>query len=224
MEFCGKYNVQIKPQTRRNGKRRYAEKFSALSMETEQDITLYDYEIRDVDAWEGAGTPLRVFIDVTETFGTGPNGPTVSISVNNTDKLSFAGLGFGDGSNDSSMAFVASLDDANTALSALTIHTTAAEDAVSASGVLSLGACDSEGWMAESDVTTSAKERGAWGDWRGRCSDEGWAEHNISFRYRFGTLPIVESVWPFAAPVGGGLTVEVRVFVEGAPTVKAFHI
>lgn len=113
------------------------------------------------------------------------------------------------------MAFVAELDDANTALSALTIHTTAADDAVSSSGVLSLGACDSGGWRSESNDATSTKESGAWSNWPGGCRDGAWAEHNVSFGYRMGTLPILKSVWPIAAPVGGGLMVEVRTLSKG---------
>lgn len=113
------------------------------------------------------------------------------------------------------MAFVAELDDANTALSALTIHTTAADDAVSSSGVLSLGACDSGRWISESDGATSTEESGARSNWQGSCPDGAWAERNVSFGYRMGTLPVLKSVWPIAAPVGGGLMVEVRTLSNG---------
>lgn len=184
-----------------------------------QDITLYDYEIRDVDAWEDQGTPLRVTVDVTETLGTGPHSPTVSISGSDREGLSFAALGLGDGLEDSSTAFVADLDDANKAISALTIHTTADDGAVSASGVLSLGACDSGEWatIEASSVgadATAGGARAAWWDWRNGCREGGWAGLNVTFGYRMGTMPVLESVWPAFAPVAGGLTVEVGVLTE----------
>lgn len=167
----------------------------------EQDITLYDIEIRDVDAWEGRGTPLQVSLGVTETLGTGSHGPAVSVS--SVQGLSFAALGVGDGVKDSNMAFIANLDDANVALSTLTIHTTADDRAIAASGVLSIGACDSGEW-------TGAGRDGAGGwDWGDRCQDQGWVERNITYGYRMGTLPILERVWPAAAPLGGGLAIEV---------------
>lgn len=168
-----------------------------------------------MDAWEGQGTPLRVTLDVTETLGTGVHGPTVSISGSNREGLSFAALGLGDGLEDSSTAFVADLDDANRAVSALTVHTTAADGAVSASGVLSLGACDSGDWAAieASSVGGAAigGGRAAWWDWKDGCREGGWAGQNVTFGYRMGTMPVLESVWPPSAPVAGGLTVEVRV-------------
>lgn len=167
-----------------------------------QDMTLYDHEIRDVDAWEGQGTAMQVSLQVTETVGTGPYGPSLSLSGG--EGLSFAALGAGDGVEDRSMAFVAALDDANEALSALTVHTTAEEGAAMASGVISLGACDSGEW-----VDGNGGLAGAW-DWRDRCQNRGRAEQNITYGYRMGTLPVLEGVWPHAAPMGGGLTIEVR--------------
>lgn len=107
------------------------------------------------------------------------------------------------------MAFVANLDNANAALSALTIHTTADEGALAASGVLSLGACDSGELVTSLGRTkTGWRDRGA----NAGCPEGGWGETNVTFGYRIGTMPILESVWPVAAPVAGGLTVEVRGF------------
>lgn len=174
-----------------------------------QDITLYDYEILDVDAWEGVGTPLRVSLDVVETLGTGAHDPTVSLSTSGREGLSFAALGVGDGLEDSSMAFVAGLDDTNAAISELTLHTTTADGAVSASGVLSLGACDSGEWIDEANV----EGRAAWWDWEHGCRSGGWGRQNVTFDFRMGTMPVLETVWPPAAPVTGGLTIEVRVVV-----------
>ena len=139
-----------------------------------QDITLYDYEIVDVDAWEGVGTPLRVSLDVVETLGTGTHSPTVSLSTSHTEGLSFAALGVGDGIEDSSMAFVAGLDDANDALSALTLHTSTADGAVSASGVLLLGACDSGDWASDNNGAVDIEGRAAWWDRREGCPTGGW--------------------------------------------------
>lgn len=173
-----------------------------------------------MDAWEGQGTPLRVTVNVTETLGTGPHGPTVSLSGSSERKrLSFAGLGLGDGLEDSSTAFVANLDDANNAISALTVHTTAADGAVAASGVLSLGACDSGEWEtvginSSSPVGNTGGGRAAWWDWSGGCRDGGWAGQNVTFGFRMGTMPVLQSVWPASAPIAGGLTVEVRVLAE----------
>lgn len=181
-----------------------------------QDITLYDYEIRDVDAWEGQGTPVRVTLDITETHGTGPHGPTVSLSGSpDREGLSFAALGYGDGLEDASTAFVAGLDDANRAISAVTVHTTAANGAVSASGVLSLGACDSGEWADGSDISgggdgVAAGDRAAWWEWRDRCREGGSAGLNVTYGFRMGTMPVLESVWPTSSPVVGGLAVEVR--------------
>lgn len=175
-----------------------------------QDITLYDYEIMDVDAWEGVGTPLRVSLDVVETLGTGAHGPTVSLSTSHREGLSFAALGAGDGLEDSSMAFVAGLDDANAALSALTLHTSTADGAVSASGVLSLGACDSGEWVSDNDGAADTEGRAAWWDWREGCRTGGWGGQNVTFAFRMGTMPVLETVWPPAAPVAGGLAIEVR--------------
>lgn len=170
-----------------------------------------------MDAWEGHGTPLRVALDVTETLGTGPHGPTVSLS--DREGLSFAALGLGDGLEDPSTAFVADLDDANRALSALTVHTTASDGAVSASGVLSLGACDSGDWATiEANgirADTTAGARAAWWDWSNGCREGGWAGQNVTFGYRLGTMPVLESVWPPSAPVAGGLAVEVGVMCVG---------
>lgn len=176
-----------------------------------QDITFYDYEIRDVDAWEDGGTPLRLSLDVAETFGTGTHSPTVSLPTKAKEPLSFAALGVGDGLEDTSTAFVANLDDANAALAAVTVHTTAADGAVSASGVLSLGACDSGEWTSANVDDASTGERAAWWDWRDGCRQGGLAEQNVTFGYRMGTMPVLESVWPVAAPVTGGLMVEVSV-------------
>lgn len=175
-----------------------------------------------MDAWEDQGTPLRVTVDVTETLGTGPHGPTVSLSGSSErEGLSFAGLGLGDGLEDSSTAFVANLDDANNAISALTVHTTAADGAVSASGVLSLGVCDSGEWAtvginSSSTAGSTGRGRGAWWDWSHGCRDGGWAGKNVTFGFRMGTMPVLESVWPTSAPIAGGLTVEVRVLAEVA--------
>lgn len=142
-------------------------------------------------------------------MGTGPHGPSVSLSSDDVEGLSFASLGAGDGLEDASMSFVADLDNANAALAALTVHTTADEGAMIASGVLSLGACDSEELTTAVDRTETA-----WSDsvMIGGCSDGGWGEQNVTFGYRIGTMPKLESVWPVAAPVAGGLTVEVRGF------------
>lgn len=173
-----------------------------------------------MDAWEGQGTPLRVTVDVSETLGTGQNGPTVSLSGSSErEGLSFAALGLGDGLEDSSTAFVADLDDANNAISALTVHTTAADGAVSASGVLSLGACDSGEWATVGVNSTSAagstdSGRAAWWDWSNGCREGGRARQNVTFGVRMGTMPVLESVWPASAPIAGGLTVEVRVLVN----------
>lgn len=38
---------------------------------------------------------------------------------------------------------------------------------------------------------------------------------NITFGYRIGTMPVLERVWPVAAPLVGGLTIEVRVIWRG---------
>lgn len=183
----------------------------ALALLCLQDITLYDYEILDVDAWEGVGTPLRVSIDVVETLGTGAHGPTVSLSNSHMGGLSFAALGAGDGLEDSSMAFVAGLDDTNAAISELSLHTTTSGGAVSASGVLSLGACDSGEWIDEADGATDVEGRAAWWDWEDGCRTGGWGGQNVTFDFRMGTMPVLETVWPPAAPVTGGLTIEVRV-------------
>lgn len=170
-------------------------------------MTLYDYEIRDIDAWEGAGTPLRVSLDVVETLGTGSHEPTVSLSAIGLERLSFAAHGVGDGVEDASVAFVADLADANAALSALTLHATASSDVVRASGHFVVGACDS------GERTTGGGGGGEgqaeWWDWREGCREGGWAQQNTTFGLRMGTMPILDSVWPAAAPVGGGLTVEV---------------
>lgn len=171
-----------------------------------QEITLYDYEVQDVDAWEGRGTPLQIELDVFETIGTGSHGPTVSLAKD--DGLSFAALGRGDGREDSSMSFVAGLDDVNAALSALTLHTTASDGAVAASGVLSLRACDTGEWRT-TDGRVVGGQTGLW-NWGNDCSDEGWAEQNITYSYRMGTMPVLERVWPTASPIDGGLTLEVR--------------
>lgn len=179
-----------------------------------QDITLYDYEIRDVDAWEGQGTPLRVNLDVSEIHGTGPHGPTVSLSGSSErEGLSFAALGLGDGLKDTSTAFVAGLDDTNRAISAITVHTTAADGAVSASGVLSLGACDSGEWEDDGDASSglAVGDRAAWWEWGDKCREGGWAEQNVTYGFRMGTMPVLESVWPTSAPVSGGLAIEVSV-------------
>lgn len=168
-----------------------------------------------MDAWEGQGTPLRVTVDVTETFGTGPHGPTVSLSSSSErEGLSFAALGLDDGLEDSSTAFVADLDDANNAISAMTLRTTAADGAVAASGVLSLGACDSGEWAAVGANSSSAAGstnggRAAWWDWSNGCREGGWAGQNVTFGFRMGTMPVLESVWPTSAPIAGGLTIEV---------------
>ncbi len=192
------------------------EPFEICDLRVNQDITLYDYEILDVDAWEDQGTPLRVTVDVTETLGTGLHGPTVSLSGSSErEGLSFAALGEGDGLEDSSTAFVADLDDANNAISALTVHTTAADGAVSASGVLSLGACDAGEWATIAAESGSADSTGggraAWWDWGSGCREGGWAGQNVTFGFRMGTMPVLESVWPPSAPVTGGLTIEVGV-------------
>lgn len=170
---------------------------------------MYDYEIRDVDAWEGLGTPIRISLDVSETLGTGPHRPTVSLSAEGIEGVSFSALSIGDGIEDSSTAFVAGLNDANTAISALTIHTTAADNIVAASGVLSLGACDSEEWMAANGGYTITEGRAAWWDWRDGCQKGGSAGQNVTFGFRMGTIPVIESLWPMAAPAVGGMTVEV---------------
>lgn len=173
-----------------------------------------------MDAWEGQGNPLRLTVDVTETLGTGLHGPTVSLSGSSgKEGLSFAALGLGDGLEDSSMAFVADLDDANNAISALTVHTTAADGAVSASGVLSIGACDSGEWTtigvnSSSAAGSSDSGRAAWWDWSDGCREGGWAGQNVTFGFRMGTMPVLESVWPASAPIAGGLSVEVRVLAE----------
>lgn len=159
-----------------------------------------------MDAWEGRGTPLQISLEVTETLGTGPHEPTVSLSTDNG--LNFAALGLGDGFEDPSTAFVASLDDANAAIAALTVHTTTGDGAVAASGVLSVGVCDSGKWVGDGK---SAEGRTGWWDWGDGCHEEGWAEQNITFGYRMGTLPVIDGIWPVAAPIGGGLTMEVRV-------------
>lgn len=158
-----------------------------------------------MDAWEGQGTPLRVTLDVTEDSGTGPHAPTVSLSDRNG--LSFAALGRGDGLRDSSTAFVADLDDANEAISALTLHTTADDGAVSASGVLSLGVCDSGEWMTVE--ANGGGGRAAWWDRADECREGGWAGQNLTYGFRLGTMPVIESVWPAAAPTTGELTIEV---------------
>ena len=176
---------------------------------------MYDYEIIDVDAWEGIGNPLRVSLDVVETLGTGAHGPTVSLSTSHREGLSFAALGVGDGLEDSSMAFVAGLDDANAAISALTLHTTTASGAVSASGVLSLGACDSGEWVSDNNGAADIEGRAAWWDWREGCRTGGWGGQNLTFGYRMGTMPVLETVWPPAAPATGGLAIEVRVVFGG---------
>lgn len=142
---------------------------------------------------------------MTEDFGTGPHAPTVSLSDRNG--LSFAALGRGDGLQDSSTAFVADLDDANEAISALTLHTTADDGAVSASGVLSLGVCDSGEWMAAE--ANGGGGRAAWWDWADGCREGGWAGQNLTYGFRMGTMPVIEGVWPAAAPATGGLTIEV---------------
>lgn len=165
-----------------------------------------------MDAWEGRGTPLQVSLAVTETLGTGAHGPTVSLSTN--DGLSFAAQRSGDGLKDRSTVFVADLADANTAISAITLHTTADDGAVAASGIISLGACDSGACgMATSEginVTAANGSRAGWWDRGDESSEDERVEQNISFGYRMGTLPVLKDVWPIAAPVGGGLIVEVR--------------
>lgn len=176
---------------------------------------MYDYEIVDVDAWEGVGTPVRVSLDVVETLGTGAHGPAVSLSTSHREGLSFAALGVGDGIEDSSMAFVAGLDDANAALSALTLHTSAADGAVSASGVLFLGACDSGDWVSDNNGAADIEGRAAWWDRREGCRTGGFGGQNITFGFRMGTMPVLETVWPAAAPVTGGLTIEVRMMLGG---------
>lgn len=183
-----------------------------------QDITFYDYEIRDVDAWEGRGTPIQVSLDVTESLGTGLHGTTVSLSTD--EGLSFAVDGLGDGLKDPSVRFLASLDDANSAISALTLHTTAAPGAVAASGVLTLGACDSGRWIEAEEAEAGSGSR----DWGDYCRDEGRAEQNVTFGYRMGTMPVIESLRPIAAPIGGGLTLEVtdrgRHFLYGSKVAR----
>lgn len=181
---------------------------SIVGFLSEQDIILHDYEIQDLDAWEGRGTPLQVSLGVTETNGTGPHRPTLSLST--VEGLSFTAPGEGDGVQDSSMTFIAGLEEANSALSSFTIHTTASERAVAASGVVTIRACDSGEWI---DADRSSGRRGGW-DWGDRCRDEGWAEKNISYSYRLGTSPILDRTWPVAAPMSGGLAVEVRQISE----------
>lgn len=151
-------------------------------------------------------------LDVSEEHGTGPHGPTVSLSgSSDREGLSFAAHGVGDGLEDASTAFVAELEDANRAISAMTVHTTAADSDISASGVLSLGACDSGEWQEGSDALAGNAwgGRGSWWDWGDRCHEDGWATQNVTYGFRMGTMPVLESLWPISAPVTGGLVVEV---------------